>query len=151
MSDDRVGVERTIFIAAPPEAVFEFLVDPSQMSQWIGRSHALDAQPGGLFQVEVSHRNVAIGKFVEVKPPRRVAFTWGWESDDTSLTALKPGTSLVEIDLEPRNGGTLLRLRHTKLPTGLEGKHGERWSHYLGQLGRAARSDKLPAVEDNKP
>jgi hypothetical protein len=46
----------------------------------------------------------------------------------------KPGSSLVEIDLEPRNGGTLVRLRHSGLPDWLERIHGERWSHHLTRL-----------------
>jgi hypothetical protein len=41
---------------------------------------------------------------------------WGWSSHDPELAALRPGTSLVEIELEPKDGGTLLRLHHSRLP-----------------------------------
>jgi uncharacterized protein YndB with AHSA1/START domain len=132
-------IEREVFIAAKPETVFGFLTDPVLMARWIGLSHTLEARPGGAFRVELPRGNVAVGVFTEVKPHRRVAFTWGWESADAALGSLKPGSSLVEIELEADSGGTLLRLRHSGLPEGLQIMHGERWSHYLGQLEQAAR------------
>jgi uncharacterized protein YndB with AHSA1/START domain len=134
---ERGVIKREIFIAAAPETVFGFLTDPVLMAEWFGISHDMEAHPGGIFRVEVSLGNMAQGAFVEVIPFRRVAFSWGWESRDPSLAALSPGSSLVEIDLEPRNGGTLVRLRHSGLPDSLERIHGERWSHHLTQLEAA--------------
>jgi uncharacterized protein YndB with AHSA1/START domain len=72
-------VERKIFVAASPETVFGFLVDGALMAQWFGLSHTLEPRPGGLFRVECSNGNVALGQYTEVVPHRRVAFTWGWE------------------------------------------------------------------------
>jgi uncharacterized protein YndB with AHSA1/START domain len=132
-------IKREIFIAASPETVFGFLTDPALMAQWFGIRHEMDPKPGGIFDVEVSAGNVAVGVFTEVKPSRRIAFTWGWESADAALASLKPGGSLVEIDLEPREGGTLVRLRHSGLPEGLEEIHGERWSRYIARLAQVVR------------
>ena len=145
MSEEPVTVERSVFIEAEPETVFGFLVDPALMAEWFGISHFLEAKPGGAFRVEVSRGNVAIGVFTEVSPYRRVAFTWGWESADTALAELKPGTSRVEIDLHPQEGGTLLRLVHTGLPKNLEDIHAERWALYLGRL--AVRLKESTACE----
>jgi uncharacterized protein YndB with AHSA1/START domain len=131
-------IERKIFIALPPQEVFRYLVEPALMSRWIGISHELDLRPGGCFRLELSKGNVARGRYREVAPPRRIAFTWGWESGDSDLAALPPGSSLVEIDLEPSAGGTLVRLRHSRLPASLGDRHGERWSFYLAELARAA-------------
>ena len=139
MSADGGVIERELFIAATPETVFGYLVDPAQMAQWIGLSHALEPHPGGGFRVEVSSGNVARGVYTEVTPYRRVAFTWGWETQNAALAALKPGTSLVEIELEPKEGGTLVRFRHSGLPQDLESKHRERWSFYLDRLQTVAR------------
>ena len=134
------AIEREIFIAAPPETVFKFLIDPELMSRWIGSLHRLDPRPGGTFQVQVSPGNVVHGAFTEVVPFRRVAFTWGWESDDPALAQLRPGASLVEIVLEPRAAGTLVRLRHGRLPDDLLEIHRERWSVYLDKLAAFLRS-----------
>lgn len=151
MSEERVAVDRTVFIAAAPETLFGFLVDPALMGRWIGMSHTLEPTPGGTFRVEMADGNVAVGVFIEITPCRRVAFTWGWESEDSSLAKLKPGTSLVEIDLEAKGDGTLLRLRHEGLPEDLQGIHGDRWSHYLNRLGRVAlASTTLDSRDGNK-
>ena len=139
MSGEGGVIERQIFIDASPETVFSFLVDPGLMARWIGVFHTLEPRPGGLFQVEVSRGNIARGVYTEVTPPRRVAFTWGWDSDDPSLALTPPGASLVEIELEPKDGGTLLRLRHSRLPDVTFPIHRERWSLYLDRLQAAAR------------
>ena len=138
MPDNRGIVEREIFIALPPEEVFRYLVEPMLMARWIGLSHDLDPRPGGRFRVEVSGGNIASGRYLEVVPPRRVAFTWGWESQDAGLALLPPGASLVEIDLEGKDCGTVLHLRHSRLPANLADRHGERWSFYLTNLEETA-------------
>jgi len=134
MQDNTGTIEREIFIALPPDEVFRYLVDPELMARWIGLSHNLEPQPGGRFRVEVSDGNIATGRYVEVIPPLRVSFTWGWESQDSELSVLPPGASLVEVDLQAKDRGTLLRLRHSRLPSDLAGRHGERWLHYLNRL-----------------
>jgi uncharacterized protein YndB with AHSA1/START domain len=130
-----LDIEREMFIAASPETAFKFFVEPVSMAQWFGVRHTLEPRPGGIFRVEVSGGAVARGIYQEVVPYRRVAFTWGWEGRDD----LPPGRSLVEIELEARDGGTLVRLRHSGLPTAAGAAftpedHGTRWSHYLAQL-----------------
>jgi len=139
MSPELVTIERSVIIEADPETVFGFLIDANLMAEWFGISHVLDAKPGGTFRVEVGSGNIAIGVFTELSPPRRVAFTWGWESVSPTLSMLKPGSSTVEIDLEPHPRGTLLRLVHRGLPEGLVKIHGERWNHYLDQLTAVAQ------------
>jgi uncharacterized protein YndB with AHSA1/START domain len=146
MSGEGSVIEREIFIDAPPETVFGFLIEPVLMAQWIGRFHRLDPRPGGIFQVEVSRGNVARGVYTEVTPFRRVAFTWGWDSQDPTLATLPPGVSLVEFELEAKDGGTRLLLRHSRLPTAASTIHAERWSLYLRRLEtvmrRRGRSDE---------
>jgi hypothetical protein len=40
--------------------------------------------------------------------------------------------------LVPEDGGTLLRLTHSKLPPGVETVHAEGWDHFLPRLAVAA-------------
>ena len=77
MNANSTAIERQIFIDAPPETVFGFLVDSNLMMQWIGVFHSLDARPGGIFQVEVSRGNVARGVYTEVVPPTRICLHLG--------------------------------------------------------------------------
>jgi uncharacterized protein YndB with AHSA1/START domain len=134
MPNDPGAIEREIFIELSPEEVFRYLVEPMLMARWIGLSHDLDPRPGGRLRIEVSSGNVACGRYVEVVPPWRVVFTWGWESRDAELSLVPPGASLVEVDLKAKDRGTLLRLRHSRLPANLADRHGERWSFYLANL-----------------
>jgi uncharacterized protein YndB with AHSA1/START domain len=85
------AIEREIFVAAGPDIVFGFLIDATLMAKWIGLFYTLDSRPGGVFQVEVSRGKVAHGVYTEVTPFRRVAFTWGWETQDVALALLYLG------------------------------------------------------------
>jgi uncharacterized protein YndB with AHSA1/START domain len=39
-------ITREVFIAARPETVFGFLIDPRLMARWIGLSHVPEPHPG---------------------------------------------------------------------------------------------------------
>jgi uncharacterized protein YndB with AHSA1/START domain len=116
--------------------VFDFFVDPDRMIQWMGRAAELDPRPGGACRIDINGRDVARGEFVEVDRPRRVAFTWGWESEEASV---RPGASTVEVTLSPEGDATLVRLVHRGLPSDdsrAAHKHG--WEHYFTRLATAA-------------
>ncbi|HSS05454.1 MAG TPA: SRPBCC family protein [Solirubrobacterales bacterium] len=130
------AVEVETRIAASPETVFDFFTDPDKMIQWMGRSAELDARPGGAFRCDINGRDVASGEYVELDPPHRVVFTWGWEGED-SVT--QPGSSKIEILLEPDGDGTQLRLIHSDLPSAESAeRHRHGWEHYTERLVAAA-------------
>jgi uncharacterized protein YndB with AHSA1/START domain len=119
-----------LHIAARPEVVFPFFTDPEKMARWMGIDLKLDPVPGGVLRVDVNGGDVAVGKFVEVDPPSRVVFTWGWEGSPD----LPPGSTTVEVRLTADDDGTLLSLRHHGLPPSRAKSHSEGWRHYLGRL-----------------
>ncbi len=130
------AVEVEVRIGASPETVFDFFIDPDKMIQWMGRSAELDPRQGGVFRCDINGRSVASGEYIELDPPRRVVFAWGWEGED-SLT--KPGSSTVEVLLAPDGDGTHLRLIHSDLPSAESAeKHGHGWRHYTERLSLAA-------------
>jgi uncharacterized protein YndB with AHSA1/START domain len=133
-------VRREIAIAAHPETVWEFLVQPDKATCWMGQAASLDPRPGGEYRVEVIPGHVAVGEFVEVDPPHRLVWTWGWT--DESQSAVAPGSSRIEVELEPDGDGTLLRFTHSGLPDAdATAKHAHGWDHYLERLEIAARGD----------
>jgi uncharacterized protein YndB with AHSA1/START domain len=122
-------------IDARPETVFSYLTDPRRYMRWMGVDAQLDPQPGGIYRVTVPQGFVALGEFVEIDPPHRVVFTWGWEGD----SPVPPGSSRVEITLTPDGHGTLLRLTHTGLPDDEAVQlHKLGWDRYLDRLATAA-------------
>jgi uncharacterized protein YndB with AHSA1/START domain len=120
-----------IRIAAPPEVVFPYFTDPARMVDWMGIAALLDPRPGGTFRVEANGRDVVRGEYVEVQPPHRVVFTWGFEGSDPFVA---PGCARVEVTLEPDGEGTLLTLLHHGLADRAREAHAEGWSHYLARL-----------------
>jgi uncharacterized protein YndB with AHSA1/START domain len=135
---DTTSVEREIAIDASPETVWQFLVDADKATRWMGQTATFDPRPGGVYRVEVIPGNTAVGEFVELDPPRRLVFTWGWESGQASKVA--PGSTTVEIELVPNGDGTTLRFSHSGLPDSESAEsHAHGWDHYLDRLGIAAR------------
>jgi uncharacterized protein YndB with AHSA1/START domain len=141
MTDDVVMVER--LINARPKTVFSFFTDRDRWLSWQGVEAEIDPRPGGIFRMNVRGDGWASGRFIVVDPDEKIVFTWGWEGDATSVP---PGSSLVEITLEPHGaGGTLLRLVHSGLPLPTVDLHSQGWNHYLDRLViRAAGGDPGP-------
>lgn len=124
-------------VAAPPEAVFEFLVDPEKMLRWMGTEAELEPRPGGTFRVDINGSDVAVGTYVSVERPTRVVFTWGWDGS----TDVPPGSSTVTMTLTADGDDTVVELRHEGLPGGSGDQHAEGWNHFLPLLAGAAESD----------
>ena len=135
-TDSNGGViVREVYIEASQETVFAFFTDPDKMTRWMGTSATLEPQVDGLYLVNIAKGNVAKGEYREVLPNSRIAFSFGWDSEGAGVP---PGSSLVEIDLEPKDPGTLLRLTHSGLPEPAIGPHTEGWILYCGRLKTAA-------------
>lgn len=139
-------VERVVRIRAQPETIFAFLTDPSKMVRWMGVHAALDPRPGGVFHVNISGWESVSGRYVEVVPYERVAFTWGW---DGGVFPVAPGVSTVEIALEPDGDETELRLRHRGLVPGMQRFHGAGWDRALGRLA-AVGAGRDPGPDPNR-
>ena len=130
MSGERL-VEREVFVRAARPDVFAMFVDPAKLVTWLGISAGLDPEPGGLFRFEITAGEFCSGRYVEVEPPRRVAFTWGWEGDEIPIA---PGSTLVEVELTEADGGTLVRLTHSRLPDAFAELHADGWRQFLARL-----------------
>src|SRR3981081_2364364 len=147
MAVDTKVIERVITIDAPPETVFRLLTDPVQYVRWKGRLAELEPRPGGRFRVEFpSTKDVAAGKDVEVVRDRRGVVRGGGEGNEM----VPPGSSTVEIDLQPMGSGTRLRLVHRGLPQAAVASHTEGWDYFMPRLtdvaeGRPAR--EAPATQ----
>jgi uncharacterized protein YndB with AHSA1/START domain len=133
---ETISVEREIAIAASPETVWSLLVDPDEAVRWMGQAATFDLRPGGAYRVDVIPGNTASGEFVEIDPPHRLVYTWGWESGNSSVP---PGSSTIEFELVRTDDGTLLRFSHRDLPNAEAAEsHGHGWDHYLARLATVA-------------
>lgn len=127
-------VVHEIAIAAPPEAVYAMFVEPARLVRWIGISADLEPVPGGRFRFEIVPGQFCEGRYLELDPPHRLRFTWGWTDP---AQGVGPGGSTVEVALTARPPGTWLRLVHTGLGAAVE-RHDAGWTHFLSHLATAA-------------
>ena len=68
-------VELEVYIAARPETVFPYFTDPDRMVKWMGVSAQVEARPGGIFRLNVTGHDTALGEYLEVENPHRVVFS----------------------------------------------------------------------------
>lgn len=111
--------------------MFAYLTDPAKFVEWMGIGAELNPTPGGAFRLDVDGEHFAAGRYLQVEPPHRLVMTWGWEGSKE----VGPGSTTVEITLKSDGDGTVLRLRHTGLPTEQElTNHRAGWHVYMTNL-----------------
>lgn len=134
-------VIQQLVVRASVERVFELFTDPVQFGRWMAEDAILDAAAGGVVRWTHPNGDTVSGRYVEVDPPRRIVFTYGWERADVGIP---PGSTTVEIDLIARpDGSTLLKLVHRGLEDGAADAHHGGWSHYLDRLRRTAEGEDV--------
>jgi uncharacterized protein YndB with AHSA1/START domain len=132
---ESIAIERELVIAARPETVWEFLVDPEKSGAWMGQQSWSEPRVGGAYRVEVIPGHIASGEYLEVDAPRRLVHTFGWEGED----AVAPGSTTIEYELTPEGDGTRLRFVHSGLPTEeSKASHTKGWDHYVDRLAIVA-------------
>ena len=136
---EQVAITRELVIDASPETVWEFLTDPEKIKRWKGVMVSFDATLGSAYRIEVIPSHIAAGEIVELDPPRRLVYTWGWEPGEGVPPTVTPGSTTVEYELEAEGAGTRLRFTHRDLPNQeAADSHSVGWDHYLGRLAIVA-------------
>jgi uncharacterized protein YndB with AHSA1/START domain len=137
MTELPYSLDRTVVIRAKPETVFRFFTDSARWAGWWGAGSTIDARPGG--QVYIRHPNgiESLGQVLEVHPPERIAFSYGFASGKP----IPPGTSLVTIRLDPDEGGTRLHLRHEFAEAGPRDEHVQGWRFQLSLFSNVVANE----------
>jgi uncharacterized protein YndB with AHSA1/START domain len=130
-------LNRTVVIRATPETVFHFFTDSARWANWWGAGSTIEAKPGG--KVYIRHPNgvEATGQVLEVQPPERIVFTYGFASGKP----MPPGSSRVTIHLTPDDGGTKLHLLHEFAETGPRDEHVQGWRFQLSLFSNAVANE----------
>src|SRR5947209_19984744 len=120
-------LDRTVLIQAAPDVVFGFLTDSARWATWWGAGSTIDARPGGRMTIRYPGGNEASGEVIEVHPPNRIVFTYGYASGKM----IPPGGSRVTLELEPVGGATRLRLTHEVADPATRDDHVQGWRYQL--------------------
>jgi uncharacterized protein YndB with AHSA1/START domain len=120
-------LDRTVTIQAPPATVFRFFQDSTRWAKWWGAGSTIDPKPGGSVYIRHPDGTESAGEVLEVEPPRRLLFTYGFVSGKP----IPPGASRVTIQLEPQRAATRLTLTH-EFPDGASrDEHVQGWRFQL--------------------
>jgi uncharacterized protein YndB with AHSA1/START domain len=120
-------LERTVTIGATREIVFSFFTDSARWASWWGAGSSIQPQPGGRLQIRYPNGVEASGEVIEIAPPERLVFTFGFASG----LPMPPGASRVTIRLESVDDGTALRLTHEFADADVRDQHVQGWRYQL--------------------
>ena len=125
ISPDPGAVVSEIEIAAPPERVFEALIDRKQVMQWWTSEECgiegfeMERTVGGRWRYDSKEGTINVngvtkfhceGEVLEYDPPRQLAYTWitNWHQDKALAT-------VVRWELTKVAGGTRVKVTHSGL------------------------------------
>ncbi len=100
----------TEHVAAPPAHVYRAFATAQGLQEWMADVVEAEAREGGRFYAWWNAGYYAVGMYQAAEKDRAVQFTWQGRGD--------PGPTVVHVELEPRDGGTQLTLRHGGLGEG---------------------------------
>ena len=131
-------LDRTVVIQASPETVFRYFTDSARWAAWWGSGSTIDARPGGRVYVRYPTGDEAAGEVIEVTPPDRIVFTYGYVRG----TPIPVGASRVTIQLEPIDGATRLHLTHELSDAAVRDEHVQGWRYQLSLFGNLVADDQ---------
>jgi uncharacterized protein YndB with AHSA1/START domain len=136
-------LERTF--AAPAAEVFAAWTEPEVLRRWWaaqpgwqGAAAEVDLRVGGRYRLAMADPESGAvhavgGEYLEVAPPRRLAYTWTWEGDPEEMRG--SAGSLVTVEFRERAGRTDVVLTHTGFDDDhVRDLHGGGWGGCLDNL-----------------
>jgi uncharacterized protein YndB with AHSA1/START domain len=138
-------MERTF--AAPAERVFDAFTSEEVLRRWFHAGAdwetpeaSADVRVGG--EVRIVMRNPhkdqnygGGGRYTEIDPPRRLAFTWIWDDDRDQVE------QMIEIDFSESDGRTTMTFIHRDLwDEGAAADHEDGWTRAFDNLQREVES-----------
>lgn len=126
--------EREIGVRARAATIATVLLESERFARWWGAGSSVDARIGGALRIRYPNGVIAGGELLVSQAPRRFAFSYGYESGEPVAF----GATRVELELEPGERETRVRLRHACASERVRELHVPGWRYQLGQLARVA-------------
>jgi glutathione S-transferase len=128
------------FIRAPREKIFDAFTQEAMLKAWhcprgmTVVEASCDARVGGSYHLAMisrdGTRHAVGGVYQAIERPDFLAYTWQAEQGPANDIA-----TLIEVRLTPKDGGTLLHMRHTGFPTvAARDSHNSGWQSTFNRL-----------------
>lgn len=110
------------------DEVFSAFTVPERLVTWWPEEASVDLRVGGSYQLSWPEQAWTLrGRYLEIKSPRRLRFTWSWDHE-----AIPERT--VTIDLAEFGGHTELTIDHTRGSTEEGQSYIEGWQFFVSRL-----------------
>ena len=168
ISPDQDQILAEVFIAAPPERVFEAITNPKQLLQWWGQKGMYrvqhweaDLRPGGKWLsrgvMDTGEEFNVSGEYLEIDPPRLLVYTWLPSWANSSITTVRWELQPEQVHSLHARGpqkvgiGTQVKIRHhgfAAVPQAVAG-HTQGWIRVMDWM--QAFVEKGETVDTRKP
>ena len=91
-------------VNAPPAEVYRAFTHATALRDWFCNAAQADPRKGGRLYLWWDGGHSVSGEFTAAEPGKKVAFTWGGSRE--------PGVTRVTASFAPRNGGTVVTVKH---------------------------------------
>ena len=116
---------------APRQRVYDAWTKADQMKKWVGPGPMeavvaeADVRVGGKYRIHLRNPNGtehrAIGEYRVVDPPKKVVYTWTWETMPDVVD------TIVTVEFHERGNKTEIALRHDGLTAEQKKPHEDGW------------------------
>ena len=137
-------IEQSVEIDAPPDQVFEALIDPQQLERWIASRARVEPRVGGVYDIGWELSGTV--KILELEPNARLVYLWAAYQDEPE--------TIVTWTLEGSGGKTRLTIVQSgfapEMP--LDGLY-QGWLHFLQRIKSLVEygGDWQPAIKKIDP
>ena len=126
-------------IKATPEKVYAAWTEPKTLKKWMSPTKEMEVavaetelKVGGRYRIVMrepdGNEHRVVGVYKEIKNPKRISFTWGWEGSSDVET-------LVTVELRKKGAATELTLTHSKFADDkTRDMHNQGWMGCIGRL-----------------
>ena len=125
---DTVTIEQEVELPGTPLEVYEAYIDPAKHAAFTCYPAEIEGRVGGRMRAGGEYID---GEMLELVPGARIVQTWH------AADFPEGHFSRLELDLEPTEDGTLLRMVHSGVPADLEMGIAEGWHRHYWEPLRA--------------
>ena len=135
-------LDRTVTIAARRETVFRYFTDSARFAAWWGEGSTIEPRTGGAVHIRFPNAIEAGGEVLEIAPPERVVFSYGFASGKP----IPIGASRVTVTLAETADGTLVSLRHELPNAEVRDEHVQGWRYQLSVFANVVAKEEHAGV-----